>query len=55
MQQAPEEIERVMVGIEAYMSIRKHVSDEGLYFFEAEDENEEVLKEKVHPLSWPLR
>lgn len=47
MQQVPEEIERVMVGIEAYMSIRKHVSDDGLLFFEDEDENEEGLKEKV--------
>lgn len=47
MQQVPEEIERVMVGIEAYLSIRKHVSDDGLLFFEDEDENEEGLKEKV--------
>ncbi|KAI3419092.1 MIF4G domain-containing protein [Psidium guajava] len=46
IEQVPEEIERVMVGIEAYMSIRKHVSDDGLLFFEDEDENEEGLKEK---------
>ncbi|KAK4763581.1 hypothetical protein SAY87_013019 [Trapa incisa] len=39
LEQAPEEIERVMVGIEAYLSIRKHVSDEGLSYFEADDEN----------------
>ncbi|XP_030458450.1 nuclear cap-binding protein subunit 1 [Syzygium oleosum] len=45
-EQVPEEIERVMVGIEAYLSIRKHVSDDGLLFFEDEDENEEGLKEK---------
>ncbi|KAI4373656.1 hypothetical protein MLD38_011761 [Melastoma candidum] len=44
MEQVPEEIERVMVGIEAYMSIRKHVSNEGLSF--VEDEDDQVLEEK---------
>ncbi|KAI3769012.1 hypothetical protein L6452_00108 [Arctium lappa] len=33
-EQIPEEIERVMVGIEAYLSIRRRVSDVGLSVFE---------------------
>lgn len=33
-EQIPEEVERVMVGIEAYLSIRRHVSDVGLSVFE---------------------
>lgn len=33
-EQIPEEIERVMVGIEAYLSIRRHVSNVGLSVFE---------------------
>lgn len=33
-QQVPEEVDRVMVGIEAYMSIRRHVSDAGCSPFE---------------------
>lgn len=40
MQQVPEEIERVMVGVEAYLSIRRHASDTGLSFFEDDDETE---------------
>ncbi|RXH83915.1 hypothetical protein DVH24_013160 [Malus domestica] len=39
IEQVPEEIERVMVGVEAYLSIRKHSSDTGLSFFEDDDEN----------------
>lgn len=35
-----------MVGIEAYMSIRKHVVDGSLSFFSVE--NEEAIKDKVH-------
>ncbi|KAL8214103.1 hypothetical protein R6Q57_003552 [Mikania cordata] len=34
VEQIPEEIERVMVGIEAYLSIKRHVSDVGLFLFE---------------------
>ncbi|XP_051140947.1 nuclear cap-binding protein subunit 1 isoform X4 [Andrographis paniculata] len=34
VEQVPEEIDRVMVGIQAYMSIRKHVSDSGCSVFE---------------------
>ncbi|XP_024966280.1 nuclear cap-binding protein subunit 1 isoform X2 [Cynara cardunculus var. scolymus] len=42
-EQIPEEIERVMVGIEAYLSIRRRVSDVGLSVFE------EINKiDKVH-------
>ncbi|KAD3336849.1 hypothetical protein E3N88_32368 [Mikania micrantha] len=34
VEQIPEEIERVMVGIEAYLSIKRNVSDVGLFVFE---------------------
>lgn len=47
VQQVPEEIDRVMVGVEAYLSIRKHVSDDGLSFFVDNEENESRLGEKV--------
>lgn len=46
IQQAPEEIERVLVGIQAYLSIRRHTSDSGLSFFE-DDESGGDLVEKV--------
>ncbi|XP_073222276.1 nuclear cap-binding protein subunit 1 [Cicer arietinum] len=46
VEQVPEDIERVMVGIEAYLSIRKHTSDTGLSFFENEDEIERDLNNK---------
>jgi hypothetical protein len=36
-----------MVGIEAYLSIRKHTSDTGLSFFENVDEIERDLNNKV--------
>ncbi|BFG30066.1 hypothetical protein CerSpe_163400 [Prunus speciosa] len=39
IEQVPEEIERVMVGVEAYLSIRKRVSDTGLSAFEDDDED----------------
>ncbi|XP_021819778.1 protein AATF-like isoform X1 [Prunus avium] len=39
IEQVPEEIERVMVGVEAYLSKRKRVSDTGLSAFEDDDEN----------------
>lgn len=47
MQQVPEEIESVMVGIEAYLSIRRHNSDTGLSFFEDDDESGRAVVEKV--------
>jgi len=31
----------VIVGVEAYLSIRRHTSDAGLSFFENDDENGE--------------
>ncbi|KAK7311299.1 hypothetical protein RJT34_09344 [Clitoria ternatea] len=46
MEQIPEDIERVMVGVEAYLSIRRHTSDTGLSFFENGDENEKGLSDK---------
>ncbi|CAI9259706.1 unnamed protein product [Lactuca saligna] len=42
VEQIPEEIERVMVGIEAYLSIRRRVSDVGLSVFE------NINKDKLH-------
>lgn len=47
VQQVPEEIERVMVGIEAYLSIRRHVSDIGLSVFEDTDNTDKAHGEKV--------
>ncbi|XP_040991745.1 nuclear cap-binding protein subunit 1 [Juglans microcarpa x Juglans regia] len=46
VEQVPEEIERVMVGVEAYLSIRRHASDRGLSFFEDDDEAKNGLGEK---------
>ncbi|KAJ4845961.1 Nucleic acid dioxygenase ALKBH1 [Turnera subulata] len=46
IEQVPEEIERVMVGIEAYLSIRRHNSDTGLSFFEDDDESGKAVVEK---------
>ncbi|CAI0450221.1 unnamed protein product [Linum tenue] len=37
-EQVPEEMERVMVGVEAYLSIRTHNTDIGLSFFEDDDD-----------------
>ncbi|KAI3456671.1 hypothetical protein Pfo_013334 [Paulownia fortunei] len=39
VEQVPEEIDRVMVGIQAYMSIRRHVSDAGCCAFEYIDDS----------------
>lgn len=47
LQQVPDEIDRVMVGIEAYFSIRRHVFDTGFAAFEDICENEGVQNEKV--------
>ncbi|KAG9143898.1 hypothetical protein Leryth_016096 [Lithospermum erythrorhizon] len=46
VEQVPEEIDRVMVGIEAYMSIRSHVSDIGLSAFEDFNVNDKSGGEK---------
>lgn len=46
VEQVPEEIESVMVGIEAYLSIRRHNSDTGLSFFEDDDESGRGVVEK---------
>ncbi|KAJ9164313.1 hypothetical protein P3X46_023908 [Hevea brasiliensis] len=45
-EQVPDEIERVMVGIEAYLSIRRHNSDTGLSFFDDDDESGKGSSEK---------
>ncbi|KAG6789428.1 hypothetical protein POTOM_005526 [Populus tomentosa] len=46
MQQVPEEIESVIVGIEAYWSIKRYNSDTGLSFFEDDDESGSDVVEK---------
>lgn len=46
LQQVPDEIERVLVGIQAYLSIRKNSSTSGLNFFH-NGEFESSLAEKV--------
>ncbi|XP_054800174.1 nuclear cap-binding protein subunit 1 [Prosopis cineraria] len=46
MEQVPEEIEGVMFGIEAYLSIRRHNSDAGLSFFDSNNETERSLGDK---------
>ncbi|KAL5712931.1 Nucleic acid dioxygenase ALKBH1 [Ranunculus cassubicifolius] len=46
IEQVPDEIERVMVGIEAYLSIRKHVYDSGFSVFEFDDEKEKSPDQK---------
>jgi nuclear cap-binding protein subunit 1 len=45
-EQVPDEIERVLVGIQAYLSIRKNSSTSGLNFFH-NGEFESSLAEKV--------
>ncbi|KAK1280390.1 Nuclear cap-binding protein subunit 1 [Acorus gramineus] len=44
--QIPEMIEEVMVGIQSYLSIRKHVHDTGVTFFEIGEGNDKTLDEK---------
>ncbi|KAL3643129.1 Nucleic acid dioxygenase ALKBH1 [Castilleja foliolosa] len=46
VEQVPEEIDRVMVGIQAYMSIRRHVSDAGCSVFEYIDDRSQGDCEK---------
>lgn len=46
VEQVPEEIERVMVGVEAYLSIRRRVSDAGVSVFEDIEESNNVVNEK---------
>ncbi|CAH9076279.1 unnamed protein product [Cuscuta europaea] len=46
VEQVPEEIERVMVGIEAYLSIRRHVSDSRFSVFRAIDDADNHQNEK---------
>lgn len=51
VQQVPEEIDRVMVGLEAYLSIRRRATDTGLSFFEEDDdESGKGVVEKVWSL-----
>ncbi|KAE8732379.1 Nuclear cap-binding protein subunit 1 [Hibiscus syriacus] len=49
-EQVPEEIERVLVGIQAYMSIRRHSSDSGLSFFEDGESGGDVEKDFLEDL-----
>ncbi|KAJ8770900.1 hypothetical protein K2173_022072 [Erythroxylum novogranatense] len=43
-EQVPEEIERVMVGIQAYLSFRRHSSDTGLSFFEEDGSGNGIVE-----------
>ncbi|XP_022728995.1 nuclear cap-binding protein subunit 1 isoform X4 [Durio zibethinus] len=43
VEQVPEEIERVLVGIQAYLSIRRHTSDSGLSFFEDDESGGDLV------------
>ncbi|TYJ02749.1 hypothetical protein E1A91_A13G250700v1 [Gossypium mustelinum] len=49
-EQVPEEIERVLVGIQAYLSIRRHTSDSGLSFFEEDESGGDVEKDFLEDL-----
>ncbi|KAL4325107.1 hypothetical protein GQ457_11G018930 [Hibiscus cannabinus] len=49
-EQVPEEIERVLVGVQAYLSIRRHTSDSGLSFFEDDESGGEVEKDFLEDL-----
>lgn len=46
MEQVPDEIDRLMVGIEAYLSIRRHVPDIGFSIFVDNMRNEKAANEK---------
>ncbi|KAK1393168.1 nuclear cap-binding protein subunit 1 [Heracleum sosnowskyi] len=46
IEQVPEEVERVIVGIEAYLSIRRHGSDIGLSVFKDSDSTGKAHSEK---------
>ncbi|KAK8543379.1 hypothetical protein V6N13_136109 [Hibiscus sabdariffa] len=49
-EQVPEEIERVLVGVQAYLSIRRHTSDSGLSFFEDDESGGDVEKDFLEDL-----
>lgn len=51
VQQVPEEVERVIVGIEAYLSIRRRGSDTGLSVFKDSDSSGKAHSEKVNFLN----
>ncbi|RZC78350.1 hypothetical protein C5167_002542 [Papaver somniferum] len=53
LQQVPDEIERVMVGIEAYLSIRKRTYYIGVSVFEFDDESVKARNEKALPGAFP--
>ncbi|XP_058083390.1 nuclear cap-binding protein subunit 1 [Magnolia sinica] len=45
-EQVPEELDRVLVGVEAYLSIRRRAYDVGLTVFESDEESDKVHAEK---------
>ncbi|KAK8520582.1 hypothetical protein V6N13_030975 [Hibiscus sabdariffa] len=49
-EQVPEEIERVLVGVQAYLSIRRHTSDSGLSFFEDDESGGDIEKDFLEDL-----
>ncbi|KAJ6803538.1 nuclear cap-binding protein subunit 1-like [Iris pallida] len=50
VEQVPEEFERVMVGIQSYLSIRVHSDDTGLTIFESHDESSLEKKDFLEDL-----
>uniref|UniRef100_A0A7N0THD9 ABH1 n=1 Tax=Kalanchoe fedtschenkoi TaxID=63787 RepID=A0A7N0THD9_KALFE len=44
LQQVPDDIDRIMVGVEAYLSIRTHSSDVGLSFFEDQETDDSITE-----------
>lgn len=48
LQQVPDELERVMVGVQSYLSIRSRAHDAGLAIFELEEDK--MLERKVYYL-----
>uniref|UniRef100_A0A7N0THA5 Nuclear cap-binding protein subunit 1 n=1 Tax=Kalanchoe fedtschenkoi TaxID=63787 RepID=A0A7N0THA5_KALFE len=43
-EQVPDDIDRIMVGVEAYLSIRTHSSDVGLSFFEDQETDDSITE-----------
>ncbi|KAJ3683742.1 hypothetical protein LUZ60_013969 [Juncus effusus] len=50
MEQVPDELERVMVGVESYLSIRTHCDDISFSVFETDEANSTVEKDYIEDL-----
>jgi|JXWR01.1.fsa_nt_gb hypothetical protein len=51
MQQVPDEFERVLVGIQSYISIRRHFDDIAFSVFETDEGNSPNKKVNIHCFS----